>query len=334
MKTLISTLIACLIWAPALNLHAALSMEERNALLALYTSTQGDNWTNRNGWDTQQPGTECTWYGLTCQGDHVFSLNLNDNHLTGPIPPEIGNLSKLWYLDLGDNRLSGPIPPQLGQLEELWKLYLDNNELTGPIPPALGELAKMQELYLYNNQLSCGIPVNLGALPSLKWLWVSGNQLSGPIPGSLGALPSLERLYLYDNHLTGLIPRQLANLDTLKRLRLHKNRLIGPFPLELKNLPNLDEGGSDFRWNHLYTSDEALRQFLDTKQTGGDWQSTQSPGYVLDLNADDRVDVGDVVALLQVLTRMRPFEDLPGVAAGALRMDDALYMLRLIGDVD
>ncbi|XP_058087812.1 LRR receptor-like serine/threonine-protein kinase SIK1 [Magnolia sinica] len=37
--------------------------------------------------------------------------------LTGPIPPELGNMSKLSYLQLNNNELVGSIPAELGQLE-------------------------------------------------------------------------------------------------------------------------------------------------------------------------------------------------------------------------
>jgi len=33
---------------------------------------------------------------------------------------------------------------------------------------------------------------------------------------------------------------------------------------------------SDFRWNALYTSDSDLETFLNSKQSGGDWESTQT----------------------------------------------------------
>ncbi|MCY4647934.1 MAG: hypothetical protein OXE73_13795 [Gammaproteobacteria bacterium] len=41
---------------------------------------------------------------------------LNDNNLSGSIPPELGSLSSLHVLDLDENRLTGSIPPALGDL--------------------------------------------------------------------------------------------------------------------------------------------------------------------------------------------------------------------------
>ena len=35
--------------------------------------------------------------------------------------------------DLQNNQLTGPIPPELGQLSQLEQLYLGNNQLTGSI---------------------------------------------------------------------------------------------------------------------------------------------------------------------------------------------------------
>jgi hypothetical protein len=48
----------------------------------------------------------------------------------------------------------------------------------------------------------------------------------------------------------------------------HGNQLSGPIPAALANLTWL--AGSDLRWNALYTSDAALRAFLNTRQIGGD----------------------------------------------------------------
>ena len=96
--------------AGALKGYAAVPDGERTALIALYNSTNGNNWLSRDGW-LGAPGTECTWDGVACdaQGTHVTYLDLHDNQLSGIIPPEIGNLSKLWYLDLSDNQLTGTL---------------------------------------------------------------------------------------------------------------------------------------------------------------------------------------------------------------------------------
>ncbi|MEN8218509.1 MAG: hypothetical protein ABFS56_19500 [Pseudomonadota bacterium] len=57
---------------------------ECEALVALYNSTDGDNWTRNSGWlETNAP---CGWYGVTCSGGHVSELHLRSNELTGTIP--------------------------------------------------------------------------------------------------------------------------------------------------------------------------------------------------------------------------------------------------------
>ena len=77
--------------------HAAIPSSEREALIALYNATDGDNWTNNTGWKTAPvdpgdgfalSGTECTtpWNGVTCDGDTVIELNLYQNNLINSIP--------------------------------------------------------------------------------------------------------------------------------------------------------------------------------------------------------------------------------------------------------
>lgn len=41
---------------------------------------------------------------------------------------------------LQNNAISGPIPPSIGKLEKLQTLDLSNNTLTGVIPDSLGNL--------------------------------------------------------------------------------------------------------------------------------------------------------------------------------------------------
>ena len=50
---------------------------ECNALMALYTATNGPGWTNNTGWDV--PENPCEFYGVSCSGGHVTWLNLMDS---------------------------------------------------------------------------------------------------------------------------------------------------------------------------------------------------------------------------------------------------------------
>ncbi len=113
---------------------------DRAALVALYNATNGPNWTNNDNWLADVPLEE--WYGVVTGSDgRVTRLSLWENNLTGPIPPELGNLTLLTDLELASNDLSGPIPPELGNLTSLWWLNLRSNDLSGPIPPELANLS-------------------------------------------------------------------------------------------------------------------------------------------------------------------------------------------------
>jgi len=352
--------------------NGAIPLTERNALIALYNSADGDNWTDNTGWNGAA-GTECDWFGVTCWGDHVTTLDLHSNNLVGSIPSDLANLrnlqylvlnnndlsgsipsqlgdmssllylilnnnqlsgsipshlsglTNLVYLYLNDNQLSGNIPTQLGNLSNLLYFLLNNNQLTGNIPSELGNLNSLQYLYLYENQLSGSIPTHLGDLPNLIYFLLNNNTLSGSIPPNLGKLGNVQYFYLHHNQLTGQIPSdlgtmsnvqlllldsnslqgsipsqlgnlhkltqlnlganrladnlpsELGNLTKLQYLFLHSNHFGGEIPTQLQSLTNLNDGsGLRIEYNALHTDNSTLRDFLNTKQNGGDFESTQT----------------------------------------------------------
>ena len=53
---------------------------------------------------------------------HVFYRTLRQNNLIGIIPKELGMLKFLKVLDLGMNQMTGPIPPELGNLSSVMKM--------------------------------------------------------------------------------------------------------------------------------------------------------------------------------------------------------------------
>ena len=133
--------------------------------------------------------------GAGAAGAAGTGLNLASNSLSGPIPPELGQLAQLQVLGLDSNSLSGPIPPELGQLAQLEQLYLDSNSLSGPIPPELGQLAQLEQLYLDSNSLSGPIPPELGQLAQLEYLDLASNSLSGALPLTLTNLTNLQSFH-------------------------------------------------------------------------------------------------------------------------------------------
>ena len=120
---------------------------------------------------------------------------LNSNDLSGPIPPELGNLVNLGELDLGGLGLTGPIPPELGRLSSVKRLLLTDNQLTGPIPPELGNLVSLEELFLADNNLEGPVPPGLGGMARLKGLHLTNNSaMEGPLPPDMTGLRQLEAL--------------------------------------------------------------------------------------------------------------------------------------------
>jgi hypothetical protein len=150
---------------------------ERQALIALYKSTEGDHWKNHNKWLGPQC-TECDWYGIMCEPQanadererfsHIIWIDLLENNLTGTLPSELGALRKLRGLDLLSNNLNGTLPVEFGDLDNLEELLIAGNHLTGKLP--LNLLKRFDDgtlrLLGYAGQLSPIVQIELKYDPS------------------------------------------------------------------------------------------------------------------------------------------------------------------------
>ncbi|MYG34896.1 MAG: hypothetical protein F4205_05330 [Gemmatimonadetes bacterium] len=195
---------------------------DRAALVALYNATDGPNWVDNTNWLTDAPLGE--WYGVdTDASGRVVALVLAGgwnrqlrrtvpHGLSGPIPPELGDLDKLQRLDLSWNNITGPIPAEtLGHLTNLEELSLEGTELSGPIPRELGNLTSLTKLDLSYNHKLTGIPPELGNLTNLTFLRLYQISASGDsIPSELGKLTNLETLDLTFSYISGPIPPELG----------------------------------------------------------------------------------------------------------------------------
>lgn len=105
------------------------------------------------------------------------SLTLTGNQLSGPIPPELGNLANLQYLQLGGNQLSGPIPAEIGDLSGLGVLDLSRNALDGEIPPAIANLTALAYSDLGYNMLTASDPTLIAFLDDKDPDWAQTQTL-------------------------------------------------------------------------------------------------------------------------------------------------------------
>lgn len=205
------------------------SQAEYDALMDLYESTNGEDWTIDYGWSDANPNVVedvSGWWGITVDEDgHIFEIWLAGSGLSGILPASLANLSHLQYLDLSFNDITGTIPTTLGNMQSLHWLDLSYNQLNGQIPSSLGAMSNLNYLYLAANSLDGPIPSSLGSSSNLSDVNLSNNLLTGTIPQALTTLDNYPLVDLSYNHLEGTIPAGLTGSYNLEFNYLH-----GPVP--------------------------------------------------------------------------------------------------------
>lgn len=220
------------------SVHVTTMHRDEFALRALFQSANGPLWATQTNWATDAPLSD--WYGVELnERGRVRALNLSENNLVGPLPPEIGKLSELEELHLTTNLVEGRLPPEIGGLKALRELHLEENLLDGPLPPEIGDLESLAVLGLFGNYLEGPIPPEIGRLQYLEVLDLTYNRFSGSIPTEIIDLPYLWHLGLFGNELSGSIPPEIGDFQSLEVLDLCYNKLTGPIPPEIGRVETL-----------------------------------------------------------------------------------------------
>lgn len=222
---------------------------QRDALIAFYNATNGDEWIDNTNWCSDRPISE--WYGVRCESnggnEEVVGIYMPDNNLSGYLPPEIGDLYSIvdLYLDgFGINQIGGSIPKEIGKLKRLRQLYLGNNRLTGSIPVELCEL-NLDVCYLSGNQLSGQYPPELAKLLDGIddfYFELRGNEFTGTIPEEIARHPRFEEFW----------PEFLLGMNCTSPDQLDLSGLEIPAPKGM--VTTID--GTDINLEQLYASNK------------------------------------------------------------------------------
>jgi Leucine-rich repeat (LRR) protein len=190
---------------------------------------------------------------------HLLSIDLSGNLLTGTAPSYFMSLSGLKELNVSSNALFGPINTFVfGDVNSsVTSMDLSNNYFSGNLPSAFFTQPLLQTVILQDNCFSGSLPTDLCSGANLEILFLdslTGNcesklpagldrimkgsfpnrLIKGGIPSCLWALTRLQQLHLSGNGLTGTLGEiSASNLTTIV---LPSNRLSGTIPQSLQLL--------------------------------------------------------------------------------------------------
>ncbi len=102
-----------------------ISVTDSTLLANIYVSTNGDNWSNNEGWNTVPIAQ---WYGVHVDGPNIISIDLSNNNLAGTLDSDFNQISSLDTLNLSANSLSSM--PDLSLISGIKRINISQNLLS------------------------------------------------------------------------------------------------------------------------------------------------------------------------------------------------------------
>jgi Leucine-rich repeat (LRR) protein len=170
-------------------------------------------------------------------------VNIDNNHLNGPIPNVSDDLSfPLKYLSLANNDLIGTIPASISYLDQLLYFDVSDNRLSGSLDVVFNTITpyNIESLILFNNPFEMGTIPSFVNMTNLRELSLADTYRNGMIPTWFGTLKNLTFLDLHNNKLNGKIPMELGYLSNLNVVFINNNSLTGSVPTSFNTFLNHD----------------------------------------------------------------------------------------------
>ena len=217
--------------------------EERDVLLDIYTSTNGEQWHEKSGWNTSTSATShCSWYGITCHDNtsYIKTIVLAYNNLDGFFPSNIWKIRNLLALCTpGNPNLRGRINDFLfGNMSNLLTVVFNAASIAGDIPEDIVKMKNLQNFLgcvMNGDGFSGSLPEDIGNMTELRVLCLVGNNIKGRIPSSISTLKKL--WYLNLRNTPGMMHGNLSDIfaiPSLKQLYVSGIQLTGELPNVLK----------------------------------------------------------------------------------------------------
>jgi len=170
---------------------------------------------------------------------YIAKLLIYNNQLSGAIPSELANVnSTLLWIDIRNCSLTGTIPEEIYELTKLERLVLNNNALTGSVSSKLSSLIDIQQLFLHDNLFN-GLLPDLTGLDKMINLDINNNTFSGVLP-DVSQWSNLESIDVSNNELEGGIsPGFFENKLMLDLAYFSNNSFVGPIPPNYFSPPKL-----------------------------------------------------------------------------------------------
>ena len=206
--------------------------ELRAALIKLYQTTDGDNWTNNINWCSSKPLTE--WYGISKDEENHYTLSLNENNLTGFIDQKFPE-NVLVDLNCSRNQL---MSIKVSNSTSLTLLLCGFNQLTTLEVSGCTALTRLECI---SNQLASLDLSDCMALTDLDCSWNQFTSLDNIANGTsvkrltcgynpytsfkISNFPVIEELSCPDMDSNGLLTINVSNCTTLVKLSCHTNNV-------------------------------------------------------------------------------------------------------------
>eukprot|EP01031_Cornospumella_fuschlensis_P024716 gene24716-29867_t len=225
--------------------NLSIPYSEYSALEALYESTVGSSWIwilGQGGipWDFSGQSDPCIdqWQGILCECNSTLSTVSSANYFLSSNMS--GNTScTIVEFQLPAHNITGPLPPEIANLTNMRSMIFERNHVTNPLPNTLPLMSKLTRLDLAINRLWEIFPSWLCTLPAIETFDFHDNFLRGTLPAECYNMSTLISFDVSSNFLDGTISDAIRNLTSLQSLQLGENTFNGTLPETIQYMTNL-----------------------------------------------------------------------------------------------